>query len=42
MTLGIPRSGESNGSPWCLGSAGKTSMAAPAMWPDFRLSASAS
>ena len=33
---------DSNGSPWALGSIGKTSIAAPAMWPDRIRSRSAS
>src|SRR5690242_6857512 len=34
MTFGRPRSSETNSSPFAFGSLGKTSMAAPAMWPD--------
>ena len=42
MTLSRPRSGDSKVSPWAFGSIGKTSIAAPAMWPDRMFSRSAS
>ena len=41
ITLGRPRSADSNGSPCAFGSTGKTSSAAPAMWPERMCSRSA-